>query len=220
MIRQGFLLAIFLILSAVIAGCSAPAAPVAPTVQVVAPSGPAATRTTVPVPPQPTSATLAPRTSVPFVSPTPAVIVPGGTPLASFAPAITGPASAPVGPVAAAPANPPAPVAAAPTSAPATSVAVAAAPTSAGPVPTAPGVATGRRSEVKFVFLTPLKPAEEAEPPELVQMRAELKKVPGFLEVSDIDDGVGALAGYDAGLITVEQLMAKFADLKHPVKRQ
>lgn len=209
MIRQISFFAIILILSALVAACSAPAVPAAPTAQVAATSGPAATSTVVPVPPQPTSATLAPRTSVPFVSPTPAAIVPGGTPLASFAPALTGPGSAPVGPAGAAPTN-----------APATVAPVAAAPTNAGPVPTAPGVATGKRSEVKFVFLTPLLPAEEAEPADLVSMRAELKKLAGFIEISDIDDGKGATVGYDAGLITVEQLMVKFADLKHPVKKQ
>jgi len=78
-------------------------------------------------------------------------------------------------------------------------------------------VATGRRSEVKFAFLTPLKPAEEAEPAELVAMRTELKKLPGFLEISGDENLV--TVGYDAGLVTVEQLMQRFADLKHPVKR-
>lgn len=213
MIRRISLLAIFLIIAAIISACSSPATP---TPEPAATSGPAPTRTLASVPPQPTFATLAPRTSVPFVSPTPAAILSGGTPLASFAPAVTGPASAPGGP--------PAPTAAANTNAPATAAPVAVAPTqpasNAGPVPTAPGVATGKRSEVKFVFLSKLLPAEEAEPPELVSMRAELKKVPGFLEISDIEDGVGATVGYDAGLITVQQLMVKFADLKHPVKIQ
>lgn len=94
----------------------------------------------------------------------------------------------------------------------------AAQPTAAGPVPTAPGVATGRRSEVKFVFVTPLKPAEEAEPPELVAIRTALMKVPGFIDISG--DEKGATVGYDAGLITVEQLMQKLSDLQHPVTRQ
>jgi len=194
-IRQISMIGIIIALAIVSSAC---ASTPAPTPQGVATQGVAPTKTTIPVPPQPTSATLAPRTAVPFVSPTSAARVQpaGGASL---------------------------PVAAAATSAPAAVVAAAPtqlATTSAGPASTVAGVATGKRSEVKFVFLTPLKPAEEAEPPELVQMRAELKKVPGFIEVSDIEDGMGATVGYDAGLITVEQLMVKFADLKHPVKRQ
>jgi hypothetical protein len=208
--RRISLFAIFGLLCAGMAACSPPAAPTpqaAPTS-----AGPAATPTLVAVPPQPTSATLAPRTSVAFVSPTPVPLISGGTPITVFGATPNPPPTA--APAAAAPTNPP------PTAAPAAAAPTQPATTSAGPVPTAPGVATGRRSEVKFVFLTPLKPAEEAEPPELIQMRAELKKVTGFLEITDIDEGVGALVGYDAGLISVEQLIVKFADLKHPVKRQ
>ncbi len=115
----------------------------------------------------------------------------------------------------------PAPVVAAPASPAATTAAVAPtqpASTSGGPAPTAAGVAAGRRSEVKFTFLTPLKPAEEAEPAELGAIRTELKKVNGFLDISGDENVV--TVGYDGGLITVEQLMQKFADLKYPVKRQ
>jgi hypothetical protein len=206
--RRIYLLAIALGLALAVSACSSPAPAAPQTAATSAPTtsaGPAATRTVVAVPAQPTSATLAPRAAVAFVTPTTASLLQGGTPLASFAPAISGPSGVSV---------PAAPAAAAPTSAPA-----AAAPAVAGPVPTAPGVATGKRSEVKFTFLTALKPAEEAEPPDLVTMRAEFKKVPGFLEVSDIDEGIGCLVGYDAGLVTPEQLMVKFSQLLHPVKR-
>ncbi len=78
-------------------------------------------------------------------------------------------------------------------------------------------MATGRRSEVKFAFLTPLKPAEEAEPTELVTIRTELKKLSGFLDISGDEKMVAV--GYDAGLITVEQLIQKFAELKYPVRQ-
>lgn len=194
MIRQVILLASFFTLAIASAACTSTTDPT----QAAAIPGVSPTRTLVPVPPQPTSATLAPRTSVPFLSPTPV-------------PRVQLPASG-SSPVPGVPTNPQATAVAAAPAQPASS--------GAGPVPTAAGVATGKRSEVKFVFLTPLKPAEEAEPPELVQMRAELKKVPGFLEVSGDEEGMEATVGYDAGLITVEQLMAKFAELKHPVKRQ
>jgi hypothetical protein len=70
---------------------------------------------------------------------------------------------------------------------------------------------------MKLAFLTPLKPAEEAEPAELIALRTELKKIPGFVDISGDEDTV--LVGYDAGLVTAEQLIAKFDELKHPVKR-
>ncbi len=194
MIRRSSLFVIIVILVLVLLGCS-PAAATTP--QAAASPGAVATRTIVPPPAQPTSATLAPRTPVPFVSPTAALRVQLPSGGASSAPA-TGAGNPQPTAAAAAPAQP--------------------ATTGVGPVPTAPGVATGRRSEVKFVFLAPLNEAEEAEPAELVQMRAELKKVPGFLEVTGDEKDI--TVAYDAGLITIEQLMVKFADLKHPVKRQ
>ena len=58
---------------------------------------------------------------------------------------------------------------------------------------------------------------EEAEPLEMEPMRAELKKLPGFLDMTGDENTV--TVGYDAGLVTVEQLMQFFAQLKHPVKR-
>jgi peptide methionine sulfoxide reductase MsrA len=61
-----------------------------------------------------------------------------------------------------------------------------------------------------------LKPAEEAESAELVALRTELKKVPGFIEITGTEEVV--TVAYDAGLISVDQLRLKFTDLKHPVK--
>ncbi len=173
-------------------GATATAAPTtAPTPQAAATVAVASTgRTPIPLPPQPTSPPQATRAPTLWQTPAPALIVsvPLPTRAATGAPAATS----------AGPQNQPTP-------------------SGGGPVPTAPGVATGRRSEVKFVFLTPLKPAEEAEPAELVAIRAELKKLPGFLEISGDENLV--TVGYDAGLVTVEQLMQRFAELKHPVKR-
>lgn len=78
-------------------------------------------------------------------------------------------------------------------------------------------MATGRRSEAKFAFLTPLTMREEAEPLEMEPMRAEFKKLPGFLDMTGDENTV--TVGYDAGLVTLEQLMQLFAQLKHPVRR-
>lgn len=89
---------------------------------------------------------------------------------------------------------------------------------SGGPVPTAAGVATGKRTETKLAFLTPLTAREEAEPAEMDPMRIELKKMPGFMDISGDENLV--TVGYDAGLVTVEQLIQRFAQLGHPVKRQ
>ena len=181
-----------LVLSVVLLGCGAATPPPAatPAAQAAATAVvPSTGGTPLPLPPQPTSAPQPTRVPSPFQSATPA---------RSFSSA--GPSPTASGVTVASPA-----------------AGASAQPTPGGPVPTAPGVATGRRSEVKFAFLTPLKPAEEAEPAELVAMRTELKKLPGFLEISGDENLV--TVGYDAGLVTVEQLMQRFADLKHPVKR-
>lgn len=153
-----------------------------------------ARRTPLPLPPQPTSPPIPPRTPTPWQSPVPAPFVFGPTLPSSpggIAPILPLPTTAVVG------AQP--------------------APTTAGAVPSAPGVATGRRSEAKFVFLTPLTMREEAEPLEMEPMRAELKKLPGFLDMTGDENTV--TVGYDAGLVTVAQLIQRFAELKHPVKQ-
>lgn len=58
---------------------------------------------------------------------------------------------------------------------------------------------------------------EEAEPLEMEPLRAEFKKLPGFLDMTGDENAV--TVGYDAGLVTIEQLMQLFAQLKHPVRR-
>ena len=188
---------LLLSLVALLLGCAAtPTAVPAVTPPPAATSGPAPTRTIGSIPAQPTSLPIATKAAVPFQSPTPAPRV--GQTVTASTPASVAPASPAATTAAVAPAQP--------------------APSSAGPIPTAVGVATGRRSEIKLAFLAPLKPGEEAEPPELVNLRGELKKVNGFLEISGDEEKV--TVGYDGGLVTAEQLIQKFADLKYPVRRQ
>ena len=189
-------------------GCGAPstpaAAPATATTQSAAPTAvvPAAGQTPLPQPAQPTSPAQPTRVPSPFLTPSPAPIVSQALP--STAPTVAPSAAATTGGTVATPAA-------------AATTAATTPPTTGGPIPTAPGVATGKRSEIKVSFLTPLKPAEEAEPAELIAMRTEFKKVPGFIDISGDEDNV--VVGYDAGLITPEQLIAKFTELKHPVKR-
>jgi hypothetical protein len=188
--------AMALICAVVVLGCGAPSSPVAATPaanSAATAQVPSTAGTPLPLPAQPTAPPQAARIPSPFQSATPA------RSFSSAGPSPTSSGAAATTPVA-------------------TSANPSEQPTTAGAIATAPGVATGRRSEVKFAFLTPLKPAEEAEPPELVAIRAELKKVPGFIDISGDENAV--TVGYDAGLITVEQLMQKLADLKFPVKRQ
>jgi hypothetical protein len=191
-----------LAISVFMIGCGAPATPAAapatPTAQAAAPTAvvPAAGQTPLPQPAQPTSPAQPTRVPSPFLTPTPAPIISAGLPTAI-------------------PPSPTPGVAASLTPAP-TSVVAPATPGAGGPVATAPGVATGQRTEAKFTFITPLKPAEEAESAELIALRTELKKVPGFIDISG--DELVVTVGFDAGLITADQLKLKFAELKHPVK--
>jgi hypothetical protein len=196
MIQRTSLVAIILFVVISLLGCGATATPPAatPTAQAAATAvAPSTSGTPLPLPAQPTSPPQPTRVPSPFQSATPA---------RSFSSAGSSPTTS--GAVAASPV--------------ATAAGAAAQPTTSGAAPTAAGAATGRRSEIKLAFLTPLKPAEEAEPAELVAIRTELKKVPGFIDISGDENLV--TVGYDAGLITVEQLIQKFVDLKFPVKRQ
>ncbi len=149
-----------------------------------APSGPTfATRTFVPLPAQPTSPRIATRAATPFASATFSSIV-NVPPTAGAA----GPSS-----VATAAGGPPA----------------AAQPTVAGP--SAPGVATGVRTEIKVEFVNALSTAEEVD-----DLRLTLVKVPGIMDVSGNENAI--VIGYDAGLILPNQIRARLASLGHPIK--
>lgn len=216
MIHRITLLAATIALVLLLLGCapSAPAStPTSPAPPTQSNASTASNRQTpLPLPPQPTSLPIAPRTPSPFQSPAPAQIVLGPT----VPPRATNTAAPTAAQTRAA--------TVASTSAPTIAPTVAATatsqprPTTSSPAPAAPGTTTGRRSEVKLTFLTPLKEAEEAEPVEMEPLRAELKKMPGFFDMSGDENSV--TVGYDAGLLTVEQIIQRFADLKHPVKRQ
>ncbi len=157
-----------------------------------APAAPAKGRTPLPLPPQPTSPP--PPTGIssgPYQSPAPAAIVSGPTP----APKSTAVAPSPQPTTAAATVQP--------TATKSATTAVAA----------APGAATGRRTEAKFTFTPALATIEEVDP-----LEQTLKKIPGIFEVSATQ--TSATVNYDAGLITVEQIILAFAQQGHPVKPQ
>lgn len=77
--------------------------------------------------------------------------------------------------------------------------------------PTAPGVATGRRSEVKLDFIKQLSTAEEVD-----DIRLTLTRVPGILDIAGNETAI--TVGYDAGLILPNQIARRLAEMGHEVK--
>jgi hypothetical protein len=77
--------------------------------------------------------------------------------------------------------------------------------------PTAPGVATGVRTELKVEFASALSTPEEVDEIEVV-----LKRNRGILDVSGNERAIAI--GYDAGLILPAQIRALMASIGHPVK--
>jgi hypothetical protein len=199
-IQRVLLGAALLALTVFLIGCGAAPTPLpaAPTAPPSAPTAavPATGQTPLPLPPQPTSPAQPARIPSPFQTAAPARIFSSSGPTAVLPSPTPGTAS---------------------TLTPAPTSAIPAASTNT-PAPTTSGAAAGTRSEVKFTFVTPLKPAEEAESAELVALRTELKKVPGFIDITVASDEEVVTVGYDAGLISVDQLRLKFEELKHPVK--
>jgi hypothetical protein len=145
------------------------------------PGAPVSTRTPVPLPPQPTSQAIPTRAATPFAS-------------ATFSSIIN---AAPTG----------APVTAAPTRAAATQPAA----TQASAGPSAPGVATGVRSEIKVDFVESLETAEAVD-----DLRLQLKQVPGIIDIAGNETSI--TVGYDAGLILPNQIRARLASIGHAVK--
>jgi hypothetical protein len=77
--------------------------------------------------------------------------------------------------------------------------------------PTAPGVATGVRSEVKIEFVNTLASAEEAD-----DLGLALRRIAGILAVSGNETAITVV--YDAGLILPSQIRARLASMGHPTK--
>ncbi len=176
-------------------GCAtapaAPAAPAAPQSSLANPPvAPAAGASALKVPPQPTAPPAAPGAPYTWQTAVPAVIVAGPTLV---------------------PANTPTPGAAGaatkvPTAAPTAAVTTAA-------IATAPGVATGKKTDAKFTFTPALATVEDVDP-----LDAAMKKVTGIFESASSQ--TSSVVTYDAGLITVDQIMQAFALQGHPVKPQ
>ena len=175
-------------------GCAstAPAPASAPQASQATAAAPAVNDSPLPLPPQPTSPPLATGIPVPYQTAVPALIVSGPTLVPKSAPTAA--------PTNAAAAKPPA--TAQPTAAQSASTASA-----------APGVATGKRTDAKFTFDPALATIEEADP-----LDTALEKVPGIFASSSSQ--TSATVTYDAGLITVDQIMQAFALQGHPVKPQ
>ncbi len=153
------------------------------------PAGPSAptavvSRTPVPPPAQPTSLPVATRAVAPFASATFSSII-------SVPPTSGAATTAPIG--AATPA----------------SVQPGAAQPPAGP--TAPGVATGVRSELKVEFVDVLATVEDAQ-----ALFPVISRSRGILDVSGNE--IGLTIAYDAGLITPAQIRQVMASIGHPVK--
>ncbi len=79
--------------------------------------------------------------------------------------------------------------------------------------PAAAGVATGKKTEAKFTFSPALATIEDADP-----LDSAMKTIPGIFECSSSQ--TSTTVSYDAGLITVDQIMQAFAQQGHPVKPQ
>lgn len=77
--------------------------------------------------------------------------------------------------------------------------------------PQAPGVATGRRTEIKLEFVEQLGTAEQVD-----DIRLTLMQVPGVLDLAGNETAI--TVGYDAGLILPNQLGARLASMGHPIK--
>ena len=138
------------------------------------------------VPAQPTSPPIAAKPVVPFASPT-------------FAPIVSvEPTPGPAQNTTVSTASQPAAQAAAPAPA-------------AVQGPQAPGVATGKRSEIKIEFQSALSTAEEVD-----DIRLALARVPGILDVAGNETAISV--GYDAGLILPNQLAQRLTGMGHPVK--
>ena len=169
-----------------LAACAgtAPAPVNAPAASPTVPATTAA-RTPLPLPAQPTSPPIAPRNPTPFPSATYASIVTSAPQVvATSAPAATA------------------------TRAPQTASPVAAA---QPPSASAPGVATGVRSETKLEFVSQLTTAEETD-----DLRLTLMRIPGILAVSGNETAITVV--YDAGLILPDQIKARLASMGHPIK--
>ncbi len=193
MIRRVLFIGVLAVLTVALIGCaSAPAAPTAaPQTNQPTSAAPVSSNPLTSLPPQPTIPPPAPGAPYTWQTAVPALIVAGPT---------LAPTSAPT---------------AAPTSA-ATKAPAAAQPTTAAtaaPVATAPGVATGKKTDVKFSFTTPLATIEDAQP-----LDEAMKKLPGIFESAS--GQTSTTVTYDAGLITVDQIMQAFALQGHPVKPQ
>ncbi len=176
-------------------GCaSAPAAPAAPSGPQSSlanpPAAPAPGAKALQVPPQPTSPPLAPGAPYTWQTAVPAVIVAGPTLVPTSTPSLASTGAATK----------------APTVAPTTAATAAA-------IATAPGVATGKKSDAKFTFTPALATIEDVDP-----LDAAMKKVTGIFESASSQ--TSSEVTYDAGLITVDQIMQAFALQGHPVKPQ
>lgn len=77
--------------------------------------------------------------------------------------------------------------------------------------PQAPGVATGKRSEIKVEFQSALSTAEEVD-----DIRLALARVPGILDIAGNETAI--TVGYDAGLILPNQLAQRLASMGHATK--
>ncbi len=143
--------------------------------------------TPLPLPAQPTLPPVAPRQATPFVAATTAPIVSVPVPTKAATAAPTAAAGQPT-------------VAGQPT-----------APQPPASGPTAPGVATGQRVELKLEFVKTLVSAEEVD-----EIAPILKAVPGIISVTGNEVAITVL--YDPGLILPNQIRLKLASMGHPVK--
>jgi hypothetical protein len=189
-IQRVLFIALTLAFGLALSNCApAPAAPTpaAPGSVATVPA-PAAAQIRLALPPQPTSPPPPTGVPSPYQTSVPALIVSGPTLVPTAIPTV-----------------------AAATKAPATAQPTAT--KSASTAPAAQGVATGKRTDVKFTFDPALSTIEEAEP-----LDVALTKVPGIFESSSSQ--TSAIVTYDAGLITVDQIQQFFALQGHPVKLQ
>lgn len=183
---------VFVLAAMLLIGCASTApAPSAPQNSAAPAVAPAAGQAPLALPPQPTSAPKPAGAAVPYQTAVPALIVVGPTlvPKAAAGAPAAPVAVAAVAPAAAAPAAPPKAVA------------------------QAPGVATGKKTDAKFLFNPALATIEDAEP-----LDAAIKTIKGVFECSSSQ--TSTIVTYDAGLVTPDQIAQAFAIQGHPVTAQ
>jgi copper chaperone CopZ len=182
---------LIVVLAIALFGCASAAPAPAPQSNAASSAAPAS-QGPLSVPPQPTSAPRPTGVAVPYQTSVPAVIVSGPTLAPTNAPTAASPG---------------------PTATKAATTVPTAQPTASKSAAAASGVATGKKTEVKFTYTPALSTIEDAD-----TIDTAIAKIPGIFDCTSSQTSTDV--NYDAGLLTVDQIVQAFATQGHPVKPQ